>query len=349
MEGPPGGSGVGPRTPPWRVGIVGCGRIAGSKDQPNEVGPVRTHAQAYVRHPRFQLAAAVHPHQDTLRLFQQRWRIPRGRLSVEEMLEGEPLDVIDLCSPTALHFPQAVRILTSPAKPRVLFIEKPVCLKPGELDRLVSLATAAGVGVIVNHTRRFDPAHRHVTELVHSKKFGALVEGRCTYYGGWLNNGTHLIDTVRMMFPEEPQVASAAVSDGGRGDDENLNVQLTINGSRVFVAAFEEMHYQLFESDFRFESGRIQLLDAGTKVIVERATVNELDERVLVPFEASPLEGLTSPLNQAVAAIDAYLNGNDEFQRIGVDLSNARVTMNMVWQAREMAANGSGATRMIGA
>lgn len=320
----------------WKVGVVGCGRIAGGRDAPRPDGPVTTHAQAYARHPAFELVAVMHPTPVTVQAFQRTWGIPQGYRTLADMLQHESLDVISLCSPTEWHAPQALEIMASSRRPRVLFMEKPVCRHAHELEALSACARQQGTGVLVNHSRRFDPAHRRASALVRSGALGALVSGRCLYYGGWLNNGTHVVDTLRLLFPGPIQVVSAAMSGHGRGDDRNVTAELCVGGASVAVEAFDESRYQLFESDFRFESGRLRLQMDG-QIIVERVERNRLDERVLAPAEGFPLQGLDSPLAHAVAAIDSYLAGRLEWDGLGADLTSASVTMETLWQAHALA------------
>lgn len=321
----------------WKTGIVGCGRIAGREDHPRADGPVETHAQAYYRHPNFELVAAVDPSVEELHRFQQAWHIPRSYQSLAEMLDNEQLDVLSLCTPAKLHFSQAMEIMVSRARPKVLFVEKPICLKAEELAHLMELTQQTTVEIIVNHTRRFDPSHRKVAQLVQSGELGSLIQGRCTYYGGWLNNGTHQVDTVRMFFGAEPQVISAVVSSDGRAGDCNVDAQFLVGNSKIFLEAFDEAYYQLFESEFRFEAGRIRPLDFGSNILIEQVTVNEIGEQILLPTEDSPMQGLVSPLYGAVESIDAALRGHSIFHELGVDLSAAALTMRAIWQARDMA------------
>ena len=74
---------------PWRIGIVGCGRLAGGWDHPRENGLVTTHAQAYDNHPGFELVAAVDPDAGALRRFQQAWTVPHG-LIAEDFYAQDP-------------------------------------------------------------------------------------------------------------------------------------------------------------------------------------------------------------------------------------------------------------------
>ena len=325
----------------WKVGIVGCGKIAGGWDGPQSEGPVVTHAQAYHRHPSFQLVAAAEPDPESLGRFQRTWGISSGYQSVKEMQDAEGLDVVSICSPDELHFAQAEEGLTSEVRPRVLLVEKPVCLEAGKLDSLAEMAQRAGAEIVVNHTRRFDETHRRVARLVREGRLGGFLGGRCTYYGGWMHNGTHAVDTLRMLFDDEPRVVTAAVSNSGSPGDENLDVRLLLGRSAVVVEGFDESYYQLFESELRFESGRVRLLDFGSTITIEKMEVNELGERVLRLAEGSPLQGLVSTMYAAVEAIDSYLQGRGRLHELGVDLSAAALTMEVMWQAREMAASSS--------
>lgn len=322
----------------WTAGIIGCGRIAGATDHPRAEGAVRTHAQGYTRHPHFRLVAAVDPGTASLEAFQRAWDIPRGYRSVGELMANERVDVISLCSPTDDHAAQAVEILTAPNRPSVLFMEKPVCVTPQELGRLMELAQGTNTAVLVNHTRRFDLPHRRAAQMIQQGTFGTLMQGRCVYYGGWLNNGTHIVDTARMLFAEEIRLLAAAWAPGGRGADHNVTVQGLIGDGEIRIEGIEETHYKLLECDFRLTAGRLQVLNAGGDILLHRVGLDDLGERILVPAEGSPMEGLATPLAEAMAVIEECLDGRPRLGALEVDLAAAARTMHTVWQARELAA-----------
>lgn len=320
------------------VGIAGCGRMAGFKDRPRRIGPVWTHAQAYGRDTRFETVACMNPTGDHLRKFQGIWGIPRGYRTLGEMLEKEHLDVISLTSPSEFHAAQIQEILSSAHRPRLLFIEKPVCLRQDEGTLLEGQAEQSDVALVVNHTRRFDPSHQEVQDRIRAGTFGKLLEGHCLYYGGWLNNGVHLVDTLRMLFPSgDPSILSSRFSGHGRGEDADLNLNLRIGEAPVWIRSFDERYYQLFEMDLCFEQGRIQLLDAGFQVQAEQVKVNPLGERVLTPTQGFPMQGLTSPLAHAARGITKILAGKARASDWGVDLATALQTMEILWKAQECA------------
>jgi predicted dehydrogenase len=318
----------------YTAAIAGCGRIAGAADAPRADGPVGTHAQAYRRHPSFRLAAACDPRGDRLEAFRRTWDVPRAYGSLAELLRHETPDVVSVCTPTAEHYDQIAALLAAPSV-RVVFAEKPLCERPEQLEALERLAgRRPEVAVLVNHTRRFDPAHRRAAALVRSGALGPLVGGRCDYYGGWLHNGSHLVDTLRMLLGPV-RVDGMRPGAPGRPDDPCPNVTLRAGDARIDAFGFDESLYQLFETDLRFSRGRVTLQRFGEVVAVERVATNAIGERYLEAVDGSPWQGLESPLLRAIEAIAAHLDGQGSLAATGATLDDAAQTMGVLWQAVE--------------
>ncbi len=241
--------------------------------------------------------------------------------------------MVSICCPDQLHCSEAAEFLMSQSPPRVLLIEKPICTEPEELVHLMELGERSGATVAVNHTRRFDPVYRRVAQLVQAETLGRFVGGRWVYYGGWVHNGTHAVDTLRMFFAETPRLDSSTVVGSGRPGDVNVDVTMLVRGAQVYLEAFDEAHYQLFDAELRFQSGRIRLDDFGANITIQIAKPNEQGERVLQQAYQSPLAALDSPLYHAVDAIDAHLSGPGSLYELGVDLATASETMRIVWEA----------------
>ena len=317
------------------VAIVGCGRIAGSADGPRVEGPVTTHAQAYARDGRFSLDAICEPDPDRRRVFQEVWGVPRAYAGLDELLGAERPAVVSVCSSTAQHYGQIETLLGAPGV-AVVFAEKPVCTTEAEMQALRRAASAPGAArLVVNHTRRFDRAHQAAAARIGSGALGRLIGGRCDYYGGWLHNGTHLVDTLRMLVGEVA-VEHASPGAEGRPGDRCLDVRLTAAGAPIDLFGFDERHYQLFEIDLRFTQGRIALRDFGAEIAVEEVATNAIAERFLAPAADTPWRGLQSPLAPAIGAIgDVVCGGHAEsaamLDRAG--LAEAAATMGVLWQA----------------
>lgn len=320
---------------PFRVAIVGCGNIAGRKDHPRDEGFVGTHALAYYRHPKFKIEVAVNPNLEHLKIFQDIWSVPRGYQDLSDMLRNESPDVISLCTPDDYHFKQLEEIIKSNSCPKVIFTEKPVCLDYSELKILENLVNEKGCLLVVNHSRRFDPGHIRLMKFIQDGELGNLLQGRCDYYGGWFHNGCHVVDTLRMLFKQEPVIQSVGLSAPGKVNDPCLDVGLMLGNAPIDIKGFDEKYYQLYESEFRFERGRVLVWDFGSKITVEKVKFNALDERVLVPLEDSPWRGLDSPLYYAVVAIGEFLEDGKSLPGRGVLIDEVAGTVSILWQAME--------------
>src|SRR5687767_5900819 len=316
----------------FSAAIVGGGRIAGLADTPGQGVSVRTHAQAYTRHPRFRLDAVVDPDPQRRERFRSVWGVPNTYESLDELLAAGVPDAISICSVTSEHYPQLLRVIEHGGV-RAVLAEKPVCEQPQELQALLDAhATRPDVYVLVNHSRRFDPAHQRVSADIRAGRFGTLVSGRCDYYGGWLHNGTHLVDTLRMLVGELRVVASKP-GPQARPGDPCLDVRVLAGDAPIDLFGFDERHYQLFEIDLRFTGGRVLARNFGEEIIIEKVTTNAIEERYLAPAAESPLRGLDEPLLEAVDAMAGFL-ANDPGP-CAATLQEAANTMRVLWEAME--------------
>jgi len=314
----------------FRAAIVGGGRIAGVADEPRESGPVRTHAQAYARHPRFRLDAVVDPDSNRRERFRDVWNVPNTFSSLDELLAAGAPDAISICSVTSEHYTQLLKIIEH-GRTRTILTEKPVCEKAEELRSILDAHAAhPETLVLVNHSRRFDPAHRRVAADIRAGRFGSLLGGRCDYYGGWLHNGTHLVDTLR-MFLGDVRPGDAKPGPPGRPGDRCLDARLFAGEAAIDLFGFDECHYQLFEIDLRFTEGRVAARNFGEEIVIEQVTTNAIEERFLAPAEESPLRGLDEPLRYAVDAMAEFLVSGKPAD-CGATLQDAAETMKVLWE-----------------
>ncbi|MBV9358813.1 MAG: Gfo/Idh/MocA family oxidoreductase, partial [Chloroflexi bacterium] len=93
---------------PYRVGIVGTGRIAGSIQDEVENLPFSfllpySHAGAYASVPATRLIAAADLNAERLAAFARRWDLEATYADYRTMLERERLDIVSVCTPTPSH------------------------------------------------------------------------------------------------------------------------------------------------------------------------------------------------------------------------------------------------------
>jgi predicted dehydrogenase len=320
----------------YKAAIIGCGKIAGIKDVPRDRGPINTHAQAYYRHPNFQLIAACDIDERSLSTFSEIWQIEASFQHASSMIEDNSPDVISICSPNEHHLQHIELLLQAEKPPKVIFVEKPICDSPEELKYLDGLLKESPLHLLVNHTRRFDPKHQDLAAMIQQKTFGGFVMGHCYYYGGWKNNGAHLIDTLRMFFGIEPVMRSVIPGKPGRPSDPCWDVEISVEGAPIFLQSFDENYFQLFEMDLFFESGRVLIKDFGGSIIVENMEIDALDQRVLKSYAGSPWQGLENPMYHAVDAMANFLKDESLLDETGATLPEVRKSMQLVWEVERM-------------
>lgn len=115
----------------WTVAVIGCG-----------IG--RSHiAEGYARLPgKFAVRALCDLNTERLSTVADEFSVPRRTTSFDDVLAMDDVDIIDICTPPTLHFPQAMAAL---AAGKEVVCEKPLVGSLMEIDQLVTAeAQAAG-------------------------------------------------------------------------------------------------------------------------------------------------------------------------------------------------------------
>lgn len=184
---------------PYRVAIVGCGRIGCFFDDDRKRSRrIWTHAGAYAANARTRLVAVADLDPVARALAARRWKVPRTYANVREMLSRERLDIVSVCTPSSSHIPVAQMAL-SMGVPGI-WLEKPVATQVREAEALLPLAGKAVVAV--NHIRRWDRAYEIARDWIQRGQLGDLVTAGAWYTNGVSNMGSHLFDTLRFLFGE---------------------------------------------------------------------------------------------------------------------------------------------------
>lgn len=119
----------------------------------------------------------------------------RGYRDLERLLTENPVDVLSVCAPAAVH--RDVVDLALAHGVTAIHCEKPMALSYGDARHLVETAAAHGAVLTVNHQRRFDRMHRAVRDLVQDGTIGELTgaQGYCANLFDW---GSHTVDLLRL-------------------------------------------------------------------------------------------------------------------------------------------------------
>ena len=174
----------------YRVGIIGCGRIAAR------------HANAYTAIESTELVAAAEPDPERRLKFDETYGIVGLYENYREMLANEALDIISICTWHPLHCEMTIAAAESGVQ--AILCEKPMALNLGEADRMLEACDKAGTKLVIGHQHRFDPQAVKALELVKGNAIGELqsIFGHCS--SNLLNNGTHVVDLIRYFVDNSP-------------------------------------------------------------------------------------------------------------------------------------------------
>ncbi len=172
-----------------RVGIIGCGGIAG------------THASCYKNIPEAKVVAVA----DIVKERADKMAELLGaeaHYNGDDIFKREDIDVVDICLPTYLHCEYVLK--AAEAKVHVL-CEKPMALSLEEGKRMLKACDDAGVKLMIAHVLRFFPENENAKTVIESGSIGEVKMIR-TYRGG-----THP-GRVREWY-EDPKKSGGAILD----------------------------------------------------------------------------------------------------------------------------------------
>lgn len=253
--------------PRLRTVVIGFGKIGERYAEDPVMAryyPYATHAQVLAVHPSFEWKAVVDPSDAALERARNRWKISHLAKSVEELTRRYRPEVAVIATPPESRSAIIEQLPTL----RAVLVEKPLGITVAAGQDFLDHCNRRGILVQVNLWRRADETSRsfaagRLTELVGQPQavFGV-------YGNGLLNNGTHMIDFVRMLFGEiEAAQAIGGVMPYPAGPipgDVNVPFSLRLHGGLVVTMQpirFE--HYRENSLDIFGEKGRLAIVQEG--------------------------------------------------------------------------------------
>lgn len=144
----------------WRVGVIGCG-WAGER-----------HARALAKlKDRADLCAIADIDPAVAQAQAQAWHVPYWTDDYRRLLTTDILDAVSLCLPHSLHAPAAIAAARAGLH---ILVEKPLATTLQDADAMIAAADAAGIGLLVAETARFNGTTQRAADLVRSATLGDL-------------------------------------------------------------------------------------------------------------------------------------------------------------------------------
>lgn len=232
----------------YRVGIIGCGRIASTIDDEVDFSNYQIirapmcHAGAYVEVPRTEIVAAADVIEEKLQDFGQRWGVTNLYADYEEMLAKEDLDIVSIGTRPQHHADITVKVAEAGVKG--ILCDKPLTVSMAEADRMVEVCEKHGVNTVTNHSRFWHPAYLKAKELLDKGAIGELRTITTQAGGGLLNMGTHLFHLMRLYAGDVAWV-SATVPNQTGGDDAGIATIMFESGVTGLVDSVNSLGFGL--------------------------------------------------------------------------------------------------------
>jgi predicted dehydrogenase len=262
----------------YKTALIGFGRMAaGYADDPNHARwyPYATHAQVLRDHPAFDWVAVVDPSADARASAASRWGVPITAASLEELPNAESIEVAVIATPPAVR----AGLLDKLPSLSAVLVEKPLGMNLTAATRFVADCSKRSIIGAVNFPRRYDP---HMITLANGGLVQTIGKPQAvfgTYGNGMRNNGSHLIDLVRMLLG--PIVGAHLVGGGHRFTegpfigDSNFPVSILLeSGITVSLQPLKFSAYREVGLDIWGEMGRVQLLHESLTILTTPVAEN---------------------------------------------------------------------------
>ena len=145
-----------------QVGIVGCGAVAVKRHIP---GFIRLKGDVVLR-------AVCDRNEDLAKETAKKFNIPKTYQSLSQMLSGENLDIVDICTPPQIHAPLTVEALQHGCH---LLLEKPMALTTADCDQMLDASYKYGRKLCIVHNVLFHPPLLKARKLVSEGAIGDFI------------------------------------------------------------------------------------------------------------------------------------------------------------------------------
>lgn len=250
-------------TEPYRAGVIGLGQIGNLFDEDPRRKEVWTHTGAYLALPNVTLTAGADSDEDRRRRFQYRGVTASAYADYQSMLQAERLDIVSICTPTALHHEMVLAAVR--AGVQAIFCEKPLAATSEQAAEMVEACQAAGVLLAVNHTRRWESIYVRAKQCVLDGEIGRI-EAIVGYYPGKVfTMGTHLFDLMR-FFGGDVQWVCGQSPDPRPASDEERGLSGLVqfrSGATGCIVSGRDRANHVFELDIFGSAGRLRVSGDG--------------------------------------------------------------------------------------
>jgi predicted dehydrogenase len=279
-----------------RTVVIGFGKIgAGYANDPLMARYYRyvTHAQVLAAHPAFSWEAVVDTSESVLEIARVKWKVPYTATRLEDLPADFKPDVAIIATPPDTRLPILEQLPTL----RGLLVEKPLGNTLAEANAFLDRCNERNIPVQVNYWRRADDAFRNLANGGLEELIGKQQAVFGVYGNGLLNNGSHMVDFVRMLCGAIEAVSAIGGIQPFPGSPVpgDLNFPFTLRLSSGIAAMMQPLRVEHFREnglDLWGEKARLSILLSGLGIMLYPCKENRamMHERELAVDEPRMLE-----------------------------------------------------------
>lgn len=255
---------------PWRTVIVGFGQVADGLGRDSRMARFfkpASHAQALADHPAFEWGAVVDTSDAALAQARQNWNIPHLSDDPAKLARDYEPEVAVLAVPPEGR----QRIIDKLPSLKAVLVEKPLAKSLEETEAFLEACQRRQLLVQVNYWRRAAPGFRSLADGELAELIGPTQAAFASYGNGLRNNGSHLIDFVRMLLGEIGEARALGpplpIAEAPIPGDVALPFALQLEtGANVFCAPLDFQCYREVGLDIWGQRGRLAILQEGLGV-----------------------------------------------------------------------------------
>jgi predicted dehydrogenase len=251
----------------YNAAVIGLGNIGLYYDLEHKRVRPSSHALAYELNGSFRLIAGVDVSNDRLETFEKMFPNATRFSKVADMLAGDNLDVVSICTPPQGRHNIFKELWVDP-NVQLLFCEKPIALNTEEALIIRSEIPSDKV-VLPNLSRRYHPVMRQLATDLNLGKWGKVQKIQIKYTRGIRNTGAHIFDIVRWLVGE--MVSVNVINRVPTSSDKEADLTFTFsfqtdNNVEGIAIGFDDRQYYMFEIDLYCESGKIEIKKSGDEI-----------------------------------------------------------------------------------
>jgi len=247
----------------YKALVIGCGNIGAGYDFNNE--QVLTHAKALSLNNNFKFKV-FDVDKSLAEKISDRYSCGIIENITEDVLKD--FNLVSICSPTKTHFEYLTKCFN--ANVEVVICEKPVSPDENDLPVLADKYKSGNSKVLVNYTRRFQPAYKKLKDTINNiSAEEKLTNVSVRYQRGFLNNCSHAADLIQFLTGNKIVLTNIHRSNliyDHFENDPTMTLTARWGETNVNLLGLSNVLYPYFDIDFYFESSKVEIKELGKTI-----------------------------------------------------------------------------------